>query len=166
MKADSILIDRPEKQSLPRRIVYAALTVVAWLAWGFLWLPALHVLADKLGLPAAWERWIPGVVLGSAREITDIMWIAPLSLLVIVAWSFYESRQRRKTRQRRKKAQPVPLPAAAEVLNTSVHDALLVQESRRAVIQVDGDDHMVVPEADAPANNVTDIPERRRKTAT
>ncbi|UPG91984.1 poly-beta-1,6-N-acetyl-D-glucosamine biosynthesis protein PgaD [Luteibacter aegosomaticola] len=162
MKADTIMIDRPEKQSLPRRIAYALLTIVAWLLWGFLWLPALHAAANRLGLPPSWERWIPNEVLGSARELTDIMWLAPLSLLVFAAWSLYDSRQRRKTRQRRSKASPVPIPAAAELLGTTVHEAILVQESRRAVIDVNEDDHISVPEADAAPGNVVDFPEKRQ----
>ncbi|MGF6493955.1 biofilm PGA synthesis protein PgaD [Luteibacter sp. 621] len=163
MKADAVLIDRPEKQSLPRRLLYAALTVLAWLLWGFLWLPALHALAESLGLPPAWERWIPDVVLGSARELADIVWLAPASLLVFLAWSLYDGRQRRKTRQRRRKVRPVPIPAAAESLGTTVEEALMVQESRRAVIEVDDKDQISVPEADAPDfSHIMDFPEMQQ----
>jgi poly-beta-1,6-N-acetyl-D-glucosamine biosynthesis protein PgaD len=162
MKADTVLIDRPDKQSMPRRILYALLTVVAWLLWGFLWLPLLHVLADRLDLPPAWERFLPETVLGSARELADIMWLAPVSLLVFLAWSLYDGRLRRLSRQRRRKARPVPLPEAAESLGTTVEDAVLVQESRRAVLEVDDEDHITVPDADAAEDNVLEFAERKQ----
>lgn len=149
MKAEAIVIDQPEKQSLPRRALYGALTVLAWLLWGLLWLPALHRLADTLNIPVHLDRWIPGVVLSSTRELLGIVWLAPLSLLVFLAWSLYEGRRRQGGRQRRRRADAISLPAADESLGTSTAEARRIQDSRRAVLSIDDDGHIGVKTSDA-----------------
>lgn len=149
MKAEAIVIDQPERQSLPRRALYGVLTVLAWLLWGLLWLPALHRVARALNIPVHIERWIPDVVLSSTRELVDIVWLAPLSLLVFLAWSLYEGRRKQGGRQRRRKAGAISLPAAAESLGTSTAEALRIQDSRRAVLSVDDDGHIGVKTSDA-----------------
>jgi poly-beta-1,6-N-acetyl-D-glucosamine biosynthesis protein PgaD len=166
MKAETILIDTPEKQSLPRRILYGVLTVVAWLLWGLLWLPALHVLAGKLDIPFRDERWMPDIVLASARDIASIVWLAPASLLLFAAWSFYEGRHRRRERrQRRRLPASVPLPEAAESLGASTDDAQRIQDNRRAVLRVDEEGHIDLSSAGNPAGNVTQTNEKRRRKA-
>jgi biofilm PGA synthesis protein PgaD len=149
MKAEAIVIDHPERQSLPRRVLYGVLTVLAWLLWGLLWLPALHRVARALNIPVHIERWIPDVVFSSTRELVDIVWLAPLSLLVFLAWSLYEGRRKQGGRQRRRKAGTISLPAAAESLGTSTAEALRIQDSRRAVLSIDDDGHIGVKTSDA-----------------
>jgi biofilm PGA synthesis protein PgaD len=152
MKADAILIDEPERQSLPRRMLYGVLTVLAWLLWGLLWLPALHRLARETNMPLHVERWIPGVVLSGTHELADIVWLAPLSLLVFLGWSVYEGRRRRGAGQRRRKPGSVALPDAAESLGTTTAEARCIQNSRRAVLNVDEEGHIGVTESDVPAS--------------
>ncbi|MGY3231411.1 poly-beta-1,6-N-acetyl-D-glucosamine biosynthesis protein PgaD [Luteibacter sp. HA06] len=165
MKAETILIDQPEKQSLPRRVLYGILTVLAWLLWGLLWLPALHRLASQLNMPVHVERWIPGVVLSGTHELADIVWLAPLSLLVFLAWSLYEGRRKRGQRQRRRRPGAVPLPDAAESLGATTAQARCIQDSRRAVLSVDDDGHIGVTESDATANNVVSLNAETRRRA-
>jgi poly-beta-1,6-N-acetyl-D-glucosamine biosynthesis protein PgaD len=148
MKAETILIDQPERQSLARRVLYGVLTVLAWLLWALLWLPALHRLARRMNVPVHVERWIPGVVLSGTHELADIAWLAPVSLLVFLGWSFYEGHRKRGQRQRRRKPGTVPLPDAAESLGTTTAEARCIQESRRAVLSVDEDGHIGVTESD------------------
>ena len=163
MKAETILIDQPGKQSLPRRLLYGALTVLAWLLWGLLWLPALHRLARQLGVSVHIERWIPRVVLSGTHELAGIVWLAPASLLIFLGWSLYEGRRKRGPRQRRNKPGTVPLPAAAESLGTTTAEARCIQESRRAVLSVDNEGHIGVRETDVPISNLSLNARRRRR---
>jgi poly-beta-1,6-N-acetyl-D-glucosamine biosynthesis protein PgaD len=165
MKAETILIDQPEKQSLPRRVVYGILTVLAWVLWGLLWLPALHRLASQLNMPVHVERWIPGVVLNSTHELAEIAWLAPLSLLVFLGWSLYDGRRKRGQRQRRRKPGTVPLPDAAEALGATTAEARCIQDSRRAVLSVDDDGHIGVTESDATATNAVSLNAETRRRA-
>jgi poly-beta-1,6-N-acetyl-D-glucosamine biosynthesis protein PgaD len=163
MKAETILIDQPEKQSVPRRIFYALATVIAWFLWGLLWLPVLHAIASHLDLPADYVRWLPRMVTGGAGDLIDLAWLPPAGLLVFLSWSLYESRRRRGARQRRRTARPVPLPDAAESLGATTGEAVRIQNSRRAVLHVDGDGHLGVASADV-SSNIVDLNARRRKT--
>jgi len=165
MKAETILIEQPEKQSMPRRVLYGVLTVLAWLLWGLPWLPALHRAARQLNVPVHVERWIPGVVLTGKHELASIVWLAPASLLVFLAWSLYEGRRKRGPRQRRNRPGTVPLPAAAESLGTTTEEARCIQESRRAVLSVDDDGHIGVTETDAPASDASSLNARARRRA-
>lgn len=165
MKAETILIDSPEKQSTSRRIFYGIATVCAWVLWGLLWLPVLHLLANSLHLPPQYSRYLPSVVLGGAHEIAELIWLAPVAMIVFVAWSFYESRRKRGTQQRRRTARVVPLPDAAESIGTTTTDAERIQDSRRAVLHVYDDGHIDVSAADATPGNVSLLNERRRRTA-
>jgi biofilm PGA synthesis protein PgaD len=165
VKAETILIDQPEKQSLPRRVLYGVLTVFAWLLWGLLWLPALHRLARTLDLPVHVERWIPGMVFSGTHELAGIAWLAPLTLLVFLGWSLYEGRHKRGQRQRRHRPGTVPLPDAAESLGTTTAEARCIQDSRRAVLSVDDDGHIGVTESDVTAGNVSNLNVRARRRA-
>jgi len=165
MKAENVLIDQPEKQSLPRRILYGIATIFAWVLWGLLWLPVLHVVARNLDLPPQFARYIPDVVLGGAHEIAEMAWVAPASLLIFLAWSLYEGRRKGGDRQRRRAARPVALPAAAESIGTTTFDAERIQDSRRAVLHVHDDGHIDVEAADATPENVSSLDERRRRSA-
>jgi poly-beta-1,6-N-acetyl-D-glucosamine biosynthesis protein PgaD len=149
LKAETILIDQPAKQSLPRRVLYGVLTVLAWILWGLLWLPVLHRLTGLMDLPVHLEHWVPDVVLTGSHELADIAWLAPLSLAVFLAWSLYEGRRKRGRHQRRRKPASVPLPAAAESLGTTTAEARCIQDSRRAVLSIDDDGHIGVKESDA-----------------
>lgn len=163
MKADVIVIERPEKQSWLRRAAYAVLTIIAWVAWGFLWLPALHALAEWLGLGGRFERWLPDTVLSSTRELEHIIWLAPLSLVVFAIWAVYDGRIRRAARQRRRLARPVPLPAAAETLGTSTREALRMQTARRVVLHVDDEGHVGLASAQPTPPGDTDQAARARR---
>lgn len=164
MKAEPILIERPERQSWPRRIVYAVLTVIAWVAWGLLWLPALHRLAREWGLPSRYARWIPDVVLSGLGDLAGIVWLAPLSLVVFLAWSLYEGR-RRTGGERRRRAQPVALPATAQSLGTSVAEVACIQNSRRAVLRIDDEGGIGVATAE-PASLHDDSSSRQERQFT
>lgn len=163
MKAETVLIDQPEKQSVPRRIFYVLATIVAWVLWGLLWLPLLHAAAGQLDLPPAWARWLPHIVTGGTGDLIDLAWLPPTGLLLFLSWSLYESRHRRGARQRRRAARPVPLPAAAESLGATTGEALRIQNSRRAVLHVDDDGHLGVAAVDV-SSNVVDLDARRKKT--
>src|SRR4051812_38860991 len=142
MKAETILIDQPEKQSVVRRVFYGLATVVAWLLWGLLWLPVLHIVASNLHVPPQVARLLPPMVLGSAHELAGRAWTAPVALPAFLAWSMYDGRNRKGARQRRRHARPVPLTAAAESIGTTTHDAERIQDSRRAVLHVYDDGHI------------------------
>lgn len=165
MKAENVLIDQPEKQSLPRRIFYGIATIIAWALWGLLWLPVLHYFAGRLDIPPQVARYIPGIVLGGAHEIAEMAWIAPASLIIFLAWSLYEGRNKGGDRQRRRATRPVALPAAAESIGTTTFDAERIHDSRRAVLHVHDDGHIDVEAADGTPENVESLDERRRRTA-
>jgi poly-beta-1,6-N-acetyl-D-glucosamine biosynthesis protein PgaD len=165
MKAETILVDQPEKQSLPRRVLYGMLTVLAWLLWGLLWLPVLHRLAHHLNMPVHLERWIPGVVITGTHELADIVWLAPLSLAVFLGWSLYEGRRTRGQRQRRRKPGMVQLPDAAEALGATTAEARCIQNSRRAVLSVDDQGHIGLTESDPTADNVVNLNVKPRRRA-
>jgi biofilm PGA synthesis protein PgaD len=145
MKADAIMIQRPERQSSVQKAMFGVATVVAWLFWAFLWLPLITLGAWAFGLRNAWLQLH---VLEPARQGGDINVILVAAILCAVifsAWSGY-NHARFSGKQKRRGNDPVGVEATARVIGASTEDAISIQAHRRAVVSVSDAGYMTVDE--------------------
>jgi biofilm PGA synthesis protein PgaD len=86
----SPLIERSDLQSPQQRTLYAALTLMFWAFWFYLWLPLLALLAWSLGLQQAYKYM---VVLQGYQELIRILGVYFLIVLLLggglVVWAVY-----------------------------------------------------------------------------
>ena len=143
MRAEAILIDRPDRQSWWRRIGYAIITIVAWVIWILLWLPVLTIIAHALGLPDVYRDIILIAPLQNHNDLHVIGWLAMASAVIFASWSGY-NRYRFSGLQRRQGNEPFGLTATAATLGASVVTAERLQSSRRSVVDFEEDGTMVV----------------------
>jgi biofilm PGA synthesis protein PgaD len=145
MKADAIMIQRPERQSSVQKAMFGVATVVAWLFWAFLWLPLVTLGAWAFGLRNAWLQLH---VLEPARQggdINVILLAAILCAVIFSAWSGY-NHARFSGKQKRRGNNPVGVEATARVIGASTEDAISIQAHRRAVVSVSDAGYMTVDE--------------------
>ncbi|MGY3231415.1 biofilm PGA synthesis protein PgaD [Luteibacter sp. HA06] len=145
MKADAIMIQRPERQSSVQKAMFGVATVVAWLFWAFLWLPLITLGAWAFGLRNAWLQLH---VLEPARQggdINVILLAAILCAVIFSAWSGY-NHARFSGKQKRRGNNPVGVEATARVIGASTEDAISIQAHRRAVVSVSDAGYMTVDE--------------------
>jgi biofilm PGA synthesis protein PgaD len=145
MKAEAIMIQRPERQSSVQKAMFGVATVVAWLFWAFLWLPLITLGAWAFGLRNAWLQLH---VLEPARQggdINVILLAAILCAVIFSAWSGY-NHARFSGKQKRRGNNPVGVEATARVIGASTEDAISIQAHRRAVVSVSDAGYMTVDE--------------------
>jgi biofilm PGA synthesis protein PgaD len=143
MKADAIMIQRPERQSSVQKAMFGVATVVAWLFWAFLWLPLITLGAWAFGLRNAWLQLH---VLEPARQGGDInvvLLAAIVCAATFSAWAGY-NRARFSGKQKRRGNDPVGVEATARVIGATTEDAISIRAHRRAVVSVSDAGYMTV----------------------
>lgn len=86
----SPIIDRPDRVTLRHRTMAGVVTFVIWIAWSYLWLPLLALVAWGLGLQQAYKYMI---VLGGYEEVLRVIGLYAVILLLLCgglyAWATY-----------------------------------------------------------------------------
>jgi biofilm PGA synthesis protein PgaD len=145
MKADAIMIQRPERQSGVQKAMFGVVTVVAWLFWVFLWLPLLTLGAWAFGVRSAWLQLYVLEPSHKEGDLNVVLIAAIICALVFSAWAGY-NRARFSGRQKRLGNSPVGVEATARGIGASTEDAMSIQSHRRAVVSVDEAGYMTVDE--------------------
>lgn len=104
--ARPLIIERPDLQSPPQRLVSAGLTVLFWAAWVYLWLPVVALLGWAFGVSRFHREMV--VEHGDRALLHVLGWYAlAIGLLAgaLVCWALYNlirfrGRERRTTRTR------------------------------------------------------------------
>ncbi|MGE7137020.1 poly-beta-1,6-N-acetyl-D-glucosamine biosynthesis protein PgaD [Luteibacter sp. NPDC031894] len=146
MKAETIIIQRPERQSTTQRAAFATVTVFAWLFWAFLWLPLLTLGAWAFGLRNAWLQLHVLNPIGDGGDINIILLVAVLCAAVFSSWSGY-NHARFAGKQKRRGNKPVDVAQTAAAIGATTRDALKMQGMRRTVVSVTRDGYMTVEDA-------------------
>jgi poly-beta-1,6-N-acetyl-D-glucosamine biosynthesis protein PgaD len=86
MRAERPIISHPEKQSWLQQTASVVITILAWLLWGYLWLPTLSVVSAVFGMPI---NQILVVRRSDETSLLLIFVIMFLTNLAVSAWSSY-----------------------------------------------------------------------------
>jgi biofilm PGA synthesis protein PgaD len=144
MKADPILIQRPERQTPVQKLTFAIITMLAWTFWVSLWLPVITLVAWLLGLQDAFTKLGLAHPLHSAGDLGIILIAGLACALTFGSWSFY-NHQRFSGRQKRRGNQPFGVAETAKAIGASVHTAEQLQSSRCLTIHFTHEGHMYLP---------------------
>ena len=145
MKADAIMIQRPERQSRAQKAVFTMITVGAWLFWVFLWLPLITLGAWAFGLRNAWLQLYVLDPIGDGGDINIVLVVALICALVFSSWSAY-NHARFAGKQKRRGKSPVSVGETAAAIGATTDDAVRMQGHRRAVVSVADNGFMTVDE--------------------
>jgi biofilm PGA synthesis protein PgaD len=88
--ARPLIIDRPDLQSTPQRVVSTGLTAFFWAVWAYLWLPVFALLGWAFGASRFYEEMV--VERGGAALLDVLGWYAlVIGLLAgsLVLWASY-----------------------------------------------------------------------------
>jgi biofilm PGA synthesis protein PgaD len=133
MKAEPIIIDRPERQAPAQRVIFALITMVAWTVWVSLWLPLITLIAWLLGLQDVYIKLGLDHPFRAASDLGLVLRVAIVAALSIGAWALY-NRMRFAGKQKRRANRFVELAEMAPVLDASIDTARVLRASRRAVV--------------------------------
>lgn len=136
MTADSMIISAPDRQSVMQRNLYASLTVLAWFAWIWLWLPLITLVAWLLGFDHAYGRVVLDNVEHGFSDLMFLLRCASACALILVLWIGYNY-LRFGGRERRREVEQVEPETIAHYFgaNEIVSDRL--RRMRRSVLHVD-----------------------------
>jgi len=103
--ARPLIIDRPDLQSTPQRVVSTGLTAFFWAVWAYLWLPVFALLGWIFGASRFYEEMV--LEHGGAALLDVLGWYAlAIGLLAgsLVSWALYNfirfrGRERRSSRR-------------------------------------------------------------------
>jgi biofilm PGA synthesis protein PgaD len=134
MKAEAIIIHRPERQAPARRALFAVLTLGAWFVWVSLWLPLITLVAWLFGMRTSYVELF---VREHGNGLSDLLVVVAIGVccgLIEILWSSYNFRRFRHATRRR--ARPlVGLDAMAESLLVAQPSAVHLREQPRTVLQ-------------------------------
>jgi biofilm PGA synthesis protein PgaD len=133
MKADPIIIYRPERQKPMQRVLFTLITMIAWTLWVSLWLPLITLLAWLLGLHDVYVKLGLDHPFRAANDLGLVLRVAIIAALSLGSWAFY-NRMRFAGKQKRRANRFVELAEMAPVLDASFNTAQQLRASRRSVV--------------------------------
>ncbi|MDZ7778445.1 MAG: poly-beta-1,6-N-acetyl-D-glucosamine biosynthesis protein PgaD [Gemmatimonadota bacterium] len=136
-----LVVDRPELQRDPQRIIYSSLTLIAWVAWVYLWLPLVSLIGWYFGV----RIFVREIVIPDARTMTMVVltYLAVVIVLggTLLVWSRYNVRRFRGN-ERREEAPPLD---DADVRDWFRIEQALLERLRSAdsmILHLDDDGHI------------------------
>lgn len=137
MKAETVLIHRPDRQPRLQRAGFALMTIMAWTLWMSLWLPVLTLFAWLLGLGDAYRQFDTRDPLRGAGDLSIVLLLAGACALMFTGWSLY-NRVRFSKNRRRRGDTSLDVAHVAEAIGASVRTAESMRANRRSVVYVSG----------------------------
>ncbi|TVP58053.1 MAG: poly-beta-1,6-N-acetyl-D-glucosamine biosynthesis protein PgaD [Gemmatimonadales bacterium] len=141
-----LIVDQPELQRRPHRMLYSILTLIAWVIWVYLWLPLVTLLAWYFGLRVFLREIVipdPATMLAVGLVYGLVVLILGGSLLV---WSRYNVR-RFRGKERREEVPPLSDQAVSEWF--AVDPETLARFRSQGSLTVQLDEHGMVQSLEA-----------------
>ncbi|SFS08875.1 poly-beta-1,6-N-acetyl-D-glucosamine biosynthesis protein PgaD [Dyella sp. OK004] len=115
MRAEAILIQRPERQRPAQRLLFTTATLLAWAVWASLWLPLATLVAWLLGLRISYVEMVVREHDRGMNDLLTMLAIACACALAAAAWAGY-NRLRYGHLRRRHRGLPADRTAIASAL--------------------------------------------------
>ncbi len=133
----SLIIERPELQDWRSRYGYGLLTLLAWAAYAYLWLPLLSLAAWSLGLKLFYHHM---VVLEGYQGLLQLLglYATIIALLsgIYLGWALYNW-FRFRGMERRRGMPPVTVDELARHFGLEPHQLQACQHSKRLQVHHD-----------------------------
>ncbi|QWT21796.1 poly-beta-1,6-N-acetyl-D-glucosamine biosynthesis protein PgaD [Bacillus sp. NP157] len=146
MKAEAIVIQRPERQSGAQKAAFGLVTVVLWVGWAILWLPLVTLGAWAYGIRDALSQLHLLDPITDGGDIHIVILVALATAISFSAWSGYNY-ARFVGRQKRRGNSPVGVAETAATIGATTDDAVRMQDTRRAVVSVSDEGFMTLTDA-------------------
>jgi biofilm PGA synthesis protein PgaD len=146
MKAEAIVIQRPERQSTAQKAVFGLVTVTLWVVWAFLWLPLVTLGAWAYGIRDALTQLHLMDPITDGGDIHVVLLVAVATAFIFTAWSSYNY-VRFVGKQKRRGNSPVGVAETAAKIGAHTDEAMRLQATRRAVVSVADDGFMSLKDA-------------------
>lgn len=134
MKAEAILIHRPERQHPARRFFFTTATLMAWMAWASLWLPLVTLVAWALGFHVGYVEMAVREHGHGGQDLAMLLALAAGCGLLMMVWSSYNY-LRFAHRDRRQRSRAVERRAIAATLGVQQETAAWMQRAPRMVLE-------------------------------
>lgn len=146
MKAEAIVIQRPERQSTAQKAMFGLVTVTLWVVWAFLWLPLVTLGAWAYGIRDALTQLHLMDPITDGGDIHVVLFVAFGTALIFTAWSGYNY-ARFVGKQKRRGNSPVGIAETAAKIGAHTDEAIRLQGTRRAVVSVADDGFMTLKDS-------------------
>lgn len=139
MSRQPLIIQNPSLQTLKQRYAFAALTLVFWLVWFYLWTPVITLLAWLFGADRFYETMIARSGIDMLVGLLGLYGLVILSMgIVLGGWAWYNRLRVRGRDKRRGSAAILPVEVNAFFM-LSQEQADIARRGRRVVIEHDED---------------------------
>ena len=142
MKAEAVVIHRPERQHLARRLLFTTATLMAWMAWMSLWLPLATLLAWALGFRVGYVEMVVREHGHGGRDLATLLLLAAICAMVMITWSSYNYLRFAHV-ERRRRSRAVDRRAIAAALGVQQETASWMQRAPRMVLEFPDDGQVV-----------------------
>ena len=129
-----LIIDHPEWQTPKQRILLGSITLIFWMAWFYLWIPLISILAWFFGIKIFEYHMIE--LEGYKDLIALLGWYATAIILLggsLIVWATYNI-QRFKQSTRRNSRLEVSVEDQAKYFQVDAKDVRIWRESQMVVI--------------------------------
>ena len=134
MKAEAIVIQRPERQHPAHRFLFTTATLMAWMAWISLWLPLATLAAWGMGVRLGYVEMVVREHGHGGEDLGKLLLLAAMCALVMLAWSSYNY-LRFAHLDRRRRSRAVDRRAIAAALGIQQDTAAWMQRAPRMVLE-------------------------------
>lgn len=134
MRAEAILIQRPERQRPAQRLLFTTATLLAWAVWASLWLPLATLIAWLLGLRISYVEMVVREHNHGMNDLLTMLAIASACALTAAAWAGY-NRLRYSHLRRRHRSLPATRTAIASALGVQQVTATWMYTAPRMVLE-------------------------------
>ena len=134
MRAEAILIQRPERQHPAHRLLFTTATLMAWMVWISLWLPLATLVAWGLGLRASYVEMVVREHGHGGHDLAALLALAVACALLMFSWSSYNY-LRFAHLERRRRSRAVDRRAIAAALGIQQETARWMQRAPRMVLE-------------------------------
>ncbi|MGO4703749.1 poly-beta-1,6-N-acetyl-D-glucosamine biosynthesis protein PgaD [Dyella sp. 2RAB6] len=149
MKAEAIVIHRPERQHPAHRFLFTTATLMAWMAWVSLWLPLATLIAWALGVRLGYVEMMVREHGHGGQDLAKLLLLAGLCAVVMLAWSSYNY-LRFAHLDRRRRSRAVERRAIAVALGVQQDTAAWMQRAPRMVLEFPDGSDVIHRDDDAP----------------
>ncbi len=134
-----LILDMPDRLSIPRRLAYRTLTLAFWIGWIYLWLPLITLLGwlsgisffrKEIVIQQGWQAFVDQL---PTYSLVVLMVGGTLVFWALTNWARFAKREARKA------ISHVSVKEQADRLQVSANDLARWQRHQRAVVH--HDDH-------------------------
>jgi biofilm PGA synthesis protein PgaD len=132
-----LIIESPNLQELRQRYAFAALTLVFWVVWFYLWIPLVSLVAWLFGFELLYDQMMLFDGLRALRELLG--WYALVIFLLgfsLGSWAWYNMK-RFGVREKRRQAPTVTPCEIAERFGIAEEELTVLKRARHIVFSHD-----------------------------